>query len=106
MFKMLNLELLKDFKFVHILMGLSMVYTTSVTFNMLLPFFLQDGIGFNRSKTALVMTVLSGADILSRLTLPLVTTRLHMTNKMTFLCGTFCLLILRSSNDIHFVLIT
>ncbi|KAF2885574.1 hypothetical protein ILUMI_20597 [Ignelater luminosus] len=93
---LLNLELLRDFQFIHILLGLSLVYTCSVAFSMLFPFFLQDDIGLTRSDTALAMSILSGADILSRLTLPLVTRYFHVNSRMTFLIGTACLAACRS----------
>lgn len=94
--KMLRLDLLKDFMFVQILLELSLVYTCTVTFTMLFPFFLQDGIGFTRSETALAMSILSGADIFARLTLPVIIKNWKLTCRSTFIIGTFFLAISRA----------
>lgn len=92
----LDLELLKDPVFDHIIIGLALVYTCSIAFSMLFPFYLQEGIGFNRSDTALCMSLLSGADIVARLTIPLIANRFHLGNRMTFLIGASVLGLSRS----------
>lgn len=85
--RILDLELLKDFVFDHLLLGLALIYTCSIAFSMLFPFFLQQGIGFNRSDTALCMSLASGADILARLSIPLIAKGFHLGSRMTFLIG-------------------
>lgn len=94
--QILDLGLLKDFVFVHITMGLALVYTCSIAFSMLFPFFLQEGIKLSRADTALCMSLLSGADILSRLTVPLITSRFKVGSRMTFLIGIALLGLARS----------
>ncbi|KAF5270912.1 hypothetical protein FQA39_LY08293 [Lamprigera yunnana] len=91
-----NFELLQDMRFLHIMVGLALVYTCTVAFNMLLPFFLQNGVGLNRAETALCMSLLSGADIISRCTLPVMTKWLRISHRMTFLVGTVIWGIIRS----------
>lgn len=94
--QILDLTLLMDFVFVHIILGLALVYTSGVAFSMLFPFFLQEGILLSRSNTALCMSLLSGCDILSRLTIPLITSRLKIGCRMTFLVGAALLAFARS----------
>ncbi|KAK4872190.1 hypothetical protein RN001_016314 [Aquatica leii] len=91
-----NFELLKDWHFLHIVLGLALVYTCTVAFNMLLPFFLQNGVGLTRAQTALCMSLLSGADIISRCTLPVITKCLHISHRTTFLIGSVIWAVFRS----------
>ncbi|KAF5308921.1 hypothetical protein FQR65_LT00003 [Abscondita terminalis] len=91
-----NFELLKDWRFLHIIIGLALVYTCTVAFNMLLPFFLQNCVGLTRAETALCMSLLSGADIISRCTLPFITKCLHISHRTTFLIGSVIWAVFRS----------
>lgn len=94
--EILDLDLLSDKTFVHIIVGLALVYTCSVGFSMLYPFFLLEGIGFNRKETAACMSLSSGADILARLTIPLIANSFHLGNRMTLLIGASVLALCRS----------
>lgn len=92
----LDLNLLNDFVFIHIITGLALVYTCSVAFSMIFPLFLQEGVQLTRADTALCMSLLSGADIVSRLTVPLITKRFKIGARMTFLIGSVLLAFARS----------
>lgn len=94
--KFFNFELLKDWVFLHIINGLALVYTCTVAFNMIYPFFLQNSVGFSRGDTALCMSLLSGADIIARITLPMITKCFRISNRMTFLLGTVFWAVCRS----------
>lgn len=94
--EIMDLDLLKDWTFVHIILGLALVYTSTIGFSMLFPFFLQEGIGFNRRDTTICMSLLSGADILARLSIPLIAKALNLGNRMTFLIGASVLGLCRS----------
>lgn len=96
---MLDLTMLKDLKFLHIVVGLGLVYTCSVSFSMVYPYFLQETVGLSRADTALCMSLLSGADILARLTIPVITTRMGTGARTTFVVGSLALAIIRSGKD-------
>ncbi|KAB0801492.1 hypothetical protein PPYR_05846 [Photinus pyralis] len=91
-----NFELLKDWVFLHLINGLALVYTCTVAFNMIYPFFLQNSVGLSRGDTALCMSLLSGADIVARVTIPMITKHFRISNRMTFLLGTVCWAVCRS----------
>lgn len=56
----------------------------------------QYTVGLTRADTALCMSVLAAADVLSRLTLPTLTSRWHITCRSIFLVGTVLLLVVRA----------
>lgn len=91
----LGLHMLGDFVFVHIIIGLALVYTCSIAFTMLYPFYLQADRGLDRAETAMCMSVLSGMDILARVTVPVVAKRLRMTSRGTFLVGALLIALAR-----------
>lgn len=92
--------MLQDLKFLHMMLGLGLVYTCSVSFSMVYPYFLQESIGLSRADTALCMSLLSGADILARLTIPTVTTKLGIGARTTFAIGSLALALARSCKSI------
>lgn len=92
----LGLRMLNDFVFVHIIVGLALVYTCSIAFSMLYPFYLQADRGLDLTQTATCMSVLSGMDILARLTIPVVAKRLRMTSRATFLAGALLIALSRT----------
>lgn len=76
------------------IIGLSLVYTCNIGFSMLYPFFLQEM--FDLEYTAACMSVSSGADIVARLTIPLIANNFHLGSRMTFLIGASVLALCRS----------
>ncbi|XP_017772636.1 PREDICTED: monocarboxylate transporter 12 [Nicrophorus vespilloides] len=94
--QILDLDLLLDGVFINIIIGLAVVYTASISFSMLFPFYLQEARGLSRSETALSMSLLSAADIVARLSIPYLASKCGMGNRMTFLVGGLMLAICRS----------
>lgn len=94
--KSLGLNLLKDFSFVHIVIGLSFGYLSTVTFSTFFPLFLQDEIKFTIMEASTCMTALSFSDILGRITVSEVCRRLKLSNKSSFMLGCVLLAITRS----------
>ncbi|KAG5898646.1 hypothetical protein JTB14_021020 [Gonioctena quinquepunctata] len=92
----LGLEMLTDYYFVFIVIGLGFIYISSVTFNTFNPMFLQDEAELTVMQTTSCMTALSSADVLGRITVPEISRRLHLTNKSTFILGSLLLSIARS----------
>ncbi|KAJ8922683.1 hypothetical protein NQ315_007715 [Exocentrus adspersus] len=94
--KGLGLNLLKDLSFVHIVVGLSLGYLSTVTFSTFFPMFLQDEVMFSLMDTTYCMTALSFSDILGRTTASELCRRLKLGNKSSFMVGCFFLAICRS----------
>lgn len=93
----LDLTLLSDWVFLNITLGVSLVYTVSIFFSMLYPFFLQQGPpDLSRGQTAACMSVLAGADMISRLTMPIFTQYFNVSARTNFFFGTMLLGIARS----------
>ncbi|KAJ8984423.1 hypothetical protein NQ317_012486 [Molorchus minor] len=92
----LDLGLLKDFSFVHILSGLSVGYFSTVTFSTIFPMFLEHEAHFLTVKTTACMTALSFADVVGRTTVSEIFRRLKFGNKSAFMTGCILLAICRS----------
>nr|XP_023028340.1 monocarboxylate transporter 12-like [Leptinotarsa decemlineata] len=95
--KSLGLELLQDGYFVFILIGLGLIYVSTIAYNAFAPMFLQEEAKLSLMRTTSCMTAFSAADVLGRFTLPEISRRLHLTNKSTLILGCIFLSITRSS---------
>ncbi|XP_065366589.1 monocarboxylate transporter 14 [Calliphora vicina] len=93
----MDLELLKDPAFWSIIIGMALVYTSTINFTMIFPSFLQYSVGFTKSTTASCMSIMAGADIICRLLLPCITDKLKIPYRVIFLLGTVGLLISRAA---------
>ncbi|XP_073845730.1 uncharacterized protein [Musca autumnalis] len=93
----MDLELLKDPIFLSIIIGMALVYTSTINFTMIFPSFLQDSVGYTRKTTATCMSIMAGADIICRLLLPCITDKLKIPYRVIFLFGTVGLLISRAA---------
>uniref|UniRef100_A0A336MNK4 CSON004214 protein n=1 Tax=Culicoides sonorensis TaxID=179676 RepID=A0A336MNK4_CULSO len=86
-FELMDLKLLRDISFLTLTVGLALAYTASINFSMIYPFYLQNVANMTKSETAMSMSLLAGADLTSRLILPLFTDRLNLSSKLLFLIG-------------------
>uniref|UniRef100_A0A1I8PHN5 Major facilitator superfamily (MFS) profile domain-containing protein n=1 Tax=Stomoxys calcitrans TaxID=35570 RepID=A0A1I8PHN5_STOCA len=93
----MDLELLKDPIFWSIIIGMALVYTSTINFTMIFPSFLQDSVGYSTKTTATCMSIMAGADIICRLLLPCITDKLKIPYRVIFLLGTVGLLISRAA---------
>lgn len=93
----MDLELLKDVTFWSIIVGMGLVYTSTIQFTMLFPHFLQYSVGLTTFNTATCMSAVAGADIVCRLLLPCITDKLNVPYRVVFLLGTVGLLISRAA---------
>ncbi|XP_061392738.1 monocarboxylate transporter 9 [Musca vetustissima] len=93
----MDLELLKDPIFLSIIIGMALVYTSTINFTMIFPSFLQDSVGYTTKTTATCMSIMAGADIICRLLLPCITDKLKIPYRLIFLLGTVGLLISRAA---------
>lgn len=94
--QLFGVHLLKDLSFVNISAGIALIYTVSINFSLLFPYYLRETAGLSRLDTALAMTVLASGDVLSRLTVPILTDRLKVSARVTLLYGLIFLIIVRS----------
>lgn len=92
----LGIRLLNDPSFVNISAGIALVYTVSINFSLLYPYYLQETAQLSRSDTALAMTILASGDVLSRLTVPIITDKFKISARVTLLCGLILLIVIRS----------
>ncbi|KAE8746194.1 hypothetical protein FOCC_FOCC007066, partial [Frankliniella occidentalis] len=66
----MDLDLFLNLRFMNLAVGTGLIYTTMTSFSMIFPFFLMETVGMSRAVTATLMSVQSGADLVSRLLLP------------------------------------
>ncbi|KAF5270117.1 hypothetical protein FQA39_LY08529 [Lamprigera yunnana] len=91
----MDLDLLKDPIYLNLVFGLSIFYVAEQNFKMVTPFFF-DSIGYDKTNTALFLSVQAITDILARLVLPPICDRVKVKKRTLFMSGIFFLGICRS----------
>lgn len=86
----LDLALLKDFTFINILVGLTIIIFGELNFSILVPFILADT-GFKDPQISLAMSILAAVDITIRFLAPFVTQKITLGNKTLFGIGILCI---------------
>ncbi|XP_054728066.1 uncharacterized protein LOC129237382 isoform X2 [Anastrepha obliqua] len=81
-----DLDLLTDFTFVNLVIGLTIINFGELNFSILTPFILND-FGFTTSQITSAMSVLAGLDIIVRFIVPFVTEKIPWDNRVFFLTG-------------------
>ncbi|XP_017484090.1 PREDICTED: uncharacterized protein LOC108372828 [Rhagoletis zephyria] len=81
-----DLDLLRDFTFVNLVVGLTMINFGELNFSILTPFILHD-FGFTTSQMTSALSVLGGMDIIVRFIVPFVTEKIPWDNRVFFLIG-------------------
>lgn len=84
--KDLDLPLLKDFTFLNLLFGLTIIIFGEVNFSALVPFILSD-IGFDDGSISFAMSLMAIVDVVVRFTGPFVTQKLSFSDKFNFSVG-------------------
>ncbi|GBP82419.1 Monocarboxylate transporter 4 [Eumeta japonica] len=92
---LMDLDLLKDWSFLNLLLGLSLFWSGELQFRMLTPFFISN-LGYNKDDTAFCLSMTAITDILVRLILPPIFDRTNITKKMVFFVSAFFLAATRS----------
>ncbi|KAL5278644.1 hypothetical protein ACFFRR_003339 [Megaselia abdita] len=82
----LDLPLLKDFTFVNLLFGLTIIIFGEVNFSALVPFILSD-VGFDDGTISFAMSLMAIVDVLVRFTGPFVTQSFSFSDKFNFAIG-------------------
>ncbi|XP_037938724.1 uncharacterized protein LOC119671918 [Teleopsis dalmanni] len=81
-----DLNLLRDFTYVNLVLGLTFINFGELNFSILTPFILSD-FGFTTSQITLAMSVLAGVDITMRFLVPFLTEKIPWDNRVFFLIG-------------------
>ncbi|EDW26430.1 GL13011 [Drosophila persimilis] len=81
-----DLDLLRDFTFVNLVAGLTIINFGELNFSILTPFILVD-FGFETSQITLAMSLLAGLDITMRFLVPFLTEKIPWDNRVFFLIG-------------------
>ncbi|XP_030379560.1 uncharacterized protein LOC115627844 [Scaptodrosophila lebanonensis] len=81
-----DLDLLRDFTFVNLVAGLTIINFGELNFSILTPFILDD-FGFDTSQITLAMSLLAGLDITMRFFVPFITEHIAWDNRVFFLIG-------------------
>ncbi|CAG5056125.1 unnamed protein product [Parnassius apollo] len=92
---LMDLDLLKDWSFLNLLLGLSLFWSGELQFRMLTPFFIRS-LGYNMNDTAFCLSITAISDILVRLILPPIFDRTEISKKMIFFISSFFLAATRS----------
>ncbi|XP_026765027.1 uncharacterized protein LOC113523310 [Galleria mellonella] len=92
---LMDLDLLKDWSFLNLLLGLSLFWSGELQFRMLTPFFIRS-LGYNMNDTAFCLSMTAITDILVRLVLPPIFDRTTISKKMIFFVSSFFLAVTRS----------
>ena len=92
---LMDLDLLKDWSFLNLLLGLSLFWSGELQFRMLTPFFIRS-LGYNMNETAFCLSMTAITDIGVRLILPPIFDRVAITKKMIFFISAFFLAATRS----------
>ncbi|XP_068158871.1 uncharacterized protein [Drosophila tropicalis] len=81
-----DLDLLKDFTYVNLVAGLTIINFAELNFSILMPFILAD-FGFDTSQITLSISLLAGLDICMRFLVPFFTEKIPWDNRVFFLIG-------------------
>lgn len=81
-----DLDLLRDFTYVNLALGLTLINFVEINFAILTPFILSD-FGFEKHQIALAMSLLGTFDLIIRFLIPLITARINLSNKTFFVLG-------------------
>lgn len=81
-----DLDLLRDPVYVNLMMGINLANFTELNFSLLTPFILSE-YGLRKIDVATIMSVLAGVDVVTRITIPFIATRIGWENRTFFLIG-------------------
>ncbi|XP_063379771.1 uncharacterized protein LOC134666513 [Cydia fagiglandana] len=81
-----DLDLLRDFTFINLMLGITLANFNELNFSILTPFLLGD-YGMSKSEVAFFMSLLAGVDICVRFCIPFVAGKIGWDNNSFFLFG-------------------
>lgn len=96
-----DLDLLKDYTFINLMLGITLANFNELNFSILTPFILGD-YGKTKSEVAMFMSLLAGVDICVRFCIPFVAGRIGWDNNSFFLFGVMTMAMGRVGNVLFF----
>ncbi|XP_068970748.1 uncharacterized protein [Bombus flavifrons] len=81
-----DLDLLRDFVYVNIMLGITFANFAELNFSLLTPFILSER-GLSKIEIATVMSILASFDVVTRLTIPFIADFIGWQNRTFFLVG-------------------
>ncbi|XP_053950576.1 monocarboxylate transporter 9 [Anastrepha ludens] len=81
-----DLDLLRDFTYVNLAMGMTIINFVEINFAILTPFILSD-FKFSNTQIAIAMSCLGVCDVILRFLTPLLTAKIPLSNKNFFIIG-------------------
>lgn len=81
-----DLDLLRDFTYLNLAVGLTLINFVEINFAILTPFILAD-FGFKNNQIAFAMSALGFCDLVVRFLVPVLTAKFHYSNKTFFIVG-------------------
>ncbi|XP_034652729.1 uncharacterized protein LOC117891385 isoform X2 [Drosophila subobscura] len=81
-----DLDLLRDFTYLNLALGITLINFVEINFAILTPFILND-LGFNSGQIALAMSTLGFFDLIVRFLIPLITAKINLSNRTFFVVG-------------------
>ncbi|XP_017156374.1 uncharacterized protein LOC108164907 [Drosophila miranda] len=81
-----DLDLLRDFTYVNLAVGITLINFVEINFAILTPFILND-LGFQGDQIALAMSTLGFFDLVVRFLIPLITAKINLSNRTFFVVG-------------------
>lgn len=97
-----DLDLLKDFTYINIMIGVTIANFAELNFSVLTPFVLAD-YGFDKSQIALFMSLLGMTDISVRFFIPFIAGFIGWENRTFFLFGVLGMAMGRVGNELQFL---
>lgn len=93
-----DLDLLQDFTFINLMLGITLANFNELNFSILTPFILGD-YGMSKSEIAFFMSLLAGVDLCVRFCIPIVAGKIGWDNNSFFLFGVMSMAMGRVGND-------
>lgn len=93
---LMDVDLLKEAKFLNLLFGLSIFYVAEMNFKMITPFFFAN-LGYSKSDVAFCLSITAITDILARIILPPIFDKTTIKKRTVFLVSIIFVAITRSS---------
>lgn len=94
-----DLDLFRDKVYVKIMLGLSLAFFAEINFNVLLPFILND-LQYTSAETAVILSVIASADLLSRFVSPFVGDHFLWSVHSVHLVSLIMLIITRTGDEL------
>lgn len=99
-----DLDLLKDFTFINLMLGITLANFNELNFSILTPFILGD-YGMSKSEVAFFMSLLAGVDLCVRFCIPVVAGKIGWDNNSFFLFGVLSMAMGRVGNTFSYLVL-